>query len=118
MESPAEQMKLKTPKGLSGHTYIQSTFHDVPCYFLKVRFHWAWPQVEEMLEDLDDLDVPMEAEGPSDIIEAPEAREAPEAPEAPEGRELQPQEEGRELQPQEEGFGIWGSWLERWWVTR
>lgn len=71
-----------------------------------------------MLEDLDDLDVPMEAEGPSDIIEAPEAREAPEAPEAPEGRELQPQEEGRELQPQEEGFGIWGSWLERWWVTR
>lgn len=43
--------------------------------------------VEEMLEDLDDLDVPMEAEGPSDIIEAPEA------PEAPEGRELQPQEE-------------------------
>lgn len=46
-----------------------------------------------MLEDLDDLDVPMEADGPSDIIEAPEA------PEAPEGRELQPQEE-RDL-----GFG-------------
>lgn len=109
MESPAEQMKLKTPKWLSGRTYIQLTdygilwFHDVPCYFVRVRFPWAWPQVEEMLEDLDDLDVPMEAEGPSDIIEAPEAPEAP---------------EGRELQPQEEGFGIGGSWLERWWVTR
>ena len=51
-----------------------------------------------MLEDLYDLDVSMEAEGPSDIIEAPEA---------PEGRELQPQEEGTELQQQEEGFGIW-----------
>jgi len=49
--------------------------------------------VEEMLEDLYDLDVSMEAEGPSDIIEAPEA---------PEGRELQPQEEGTELQQQEE----------------